>query len=115
MRKWRIRKLTFDGERVLERNCIDIACGASRQRQRHAHELARRLSPSVVIVSSDPQDVIILPDLIGCTIFRRYAGKSNTPNVALTDAAGTIKIDVECPVRPIRDGLRKRLTSRTFR
>lgn len=84
----------FDGERMLERNCNVLRAAHHGSANGTQYERLERLSPKVVIVSSDPQGRHHLPDLIGCTIFRRYAAKSNTPSVALTHTTGTIKIDV---------------------
>jgi competence protein ComEC len=85
----------FDGERMLERNCNVLRAAHHGSANGTQYERLDRLSPRDVIVSSDPDSKHHLPDLIGVTIFRRYASNSSKPTVALTSMTGTIKIDVK--------------------
>jgi beta-lactamase superfamily II metal-dependent hydrolase len=84
----------FDREKMLEETCTVLRSAHHGSANGTQFERVDRLKPRVVIVSSDPDGKDHLPDLIGCTTMLRYYKKSSNPIVALTNATGSIKIEV---------------------
>lgn len=86
----------FDREGMLDQRCLVLKAAHHGSRNGTQWERLSRLSPGLVIVSSDPEKGHHLPDVIGSVIFLEYdrdAGK----RVVLTRDTGTIKITVEKP------------------
>ncbi|MBN1148934.1 MAG: MBL fold metallo-hydrolase [Anaerolineales bacterium] len=84
----------FDQEQMLNASCTVLRSAHHGSANGTQFERLERLSPRLVIVSSDPNGKDDLPDLIGSAIFMRYATASSKPIVALTHNTGTIKIEV---------------------
>jgi competence protein ComEC len=84
----------FDREQMMVPSCTVLRASHHGSANGTQYERLDRLDPRLVIVSSDPEGKHHLPDLIGCTIYRRFATRSNRPIVALTHATGTVKIEV---------------------
>jgi competence protein ComEC len=87
----------YDREGMLEDECKVLKAahhGSSRGTQ---WERLERLSPNLVIVSSDPESGHNLPDLIGSATFLGYDISANSRTVALTADTGTIKITIDKP------------------
>lgn len=85
----------FDREQLLNQSCTVLRSAHHGSANGTQYERIKRLSPRVVIVSSDPDGKNKLPDLIGSAVMLRYASTSNRPIVALTKNTGTIKIVVK--------------------
>lgn len=86
----------YDREGMLDQRCDVLKAAHHGSRNGIQWERLARLSPSLVIVSSDPEKGHHLPDVIGSVIFLEYdreAGK----RVTLTRDTGTIKITVTSP------------------
>jgi len=87
----------YDREGMLADKCKALKAahhGSSRGTQ---WERLERLSPNLVIVSSNPESGHNLPDLIGSATFLGYDRSTNSRAVALTANTGTIKIVVDKP------------------
>jgi competence protein ComEC len=83
----------FDQEGLLETKCDVLRAAHHGSKRGSQWERLERLSPSLVVVSSDPDGEHHLPDAIGSAIFMEL-NKSDGRQVALTSATGTIKIEV---------------------
>ena len=86
----------FDQEGMLEEKCDVLRSSHHGSRRGTQWERVEKLSPSLVVVSSDPESGHHLPDLIGSVIFLEY-DKSAGQTVALTRDTGSIKITVDDP------------------
>ncbi|MFN2198760.1 MAG: ComEC/Rec2 family competence protein [Anaerolineales bacterium] len=89
----------FDREKMMSASCSVLRAAHHGSANGTQFERVDRLSPELVVVSSDPHGKDDIPDLIGSAAFLRYAGRSSNPRVALTDnldavKTGTIKIEV---------------------
>jgi competence protein ComEC len=87
----------YDREGMLDEKCDVLKAahhGSSRGTQ---WERLEKLSPKLVIVSSDPGSGHHLPDLIGSATFLEYDDTQYRRQVALTANTGTIKIVVDAP------------------
>jgi competence protein ComEC len=93
----------FDQEGLLELKCDVLRAAHHGSKRGSQWERLERLSPSLIVVSSDPDGQHHLPDAVGSAIFMEL-DRSADRQVALTSATGTIKIEV-----PGADG-----TARTF-
>jgi competence protein ComEC len=86
----------FDREGMLE-DKVDVFRAAHHGSKRGSQwERIERLSPSLVIVSSDPDGRDDLPDVVGGIIFWEFDKRAQY-TVALTHATGTIRIEVPDP------------------
>jgi competence protein ComEC len=86
----------YDREGMLDHRCDVLKAAHHGSRNGIQWERLARLSPSLVVVSSDPDTGHHLPDVIGSVIFLEYdreAGK----RVVLTRDTGTVKITVDTP------------------
>ncbi len=86
----------YDREGMLAQRCDVLKAAHHGSRNGIQWERLARLSPSLVIVSSDPEMGHHLPDVIGSVIFLEYdreAGK----RVVLTRDTGTVKITATSP------------------
>ena len=86
----------YDREGMLEKKCDVLKAAHHGSRRGSQWERLERLSPRLVIVSSDPSTGHELPDLIGSVIFLEY-DKERGHTVALTRETGTVKIVVDNP------------------
>ena len=86
----------YDSEGMLDKKCDVLKAAHHGSRRGSQWERLERLSPSLAIVSSDPDSGHELPDLIGSVIFLEY-DKESGRTVALTRETGTIKIVVDNP------------------
>jgi beta-lactamase superfamily II metal-dependent hydrolase len=89
----------FDSEQMLDDSCSVLRSAHHGSANGTQFERVDRLSPRVIVVSSDPGGKDDIPDLIGSAVFLRYAARADRPLVALTDnqdavKTGSIKIDV---------------------
>ena len=89
----------FDSEQMLDDSCAVLRAAHHGSANGTQFERIDRLSPSAIVISSDPDGKDDIPDLIGSAVFLRYASRSAQPLVALTDnqdavKTGSIKIDV---------------------
>lgn len=84
----------YDREGMLEKRCSVLKAAHHGSKMGNQWERIERLSPKLVIVSSDPSKGHKLPDLIGSVIFLEYDRK-RYQKVALTTDTGTIKILVK--------------------
>jgi competence protein ComEC len=89
----------FDSEQMLDASCTVLRAAHHGSANGTQFERVNRLSPRVIVVSSDPDGKDEIPDLIGSAVFLRFTALSNPPLIALTDnrvgaKTGTIKIDV---------------------
>jgi competence protein ComEC len=82
----------FDQEGLLEKKCDIVRAAHHGSKRGSQWERLERLSPSLIVVSSDPDAEHNLPDAIGSAIFLELS-KSADRQVALTRATGTIKIE----------------------
>jgi competence protein ComEC len=86
----------FDREGMLEEKCDVLRAAHHGSKRGSQWERLERLSPSLVVVSSDPGGQHHLPDVVGGVIFLEF-DKSAGRAVALTHDTGTIKIEVADP------------------
>jgi hypothetical protein len=86
----------FDEEGLLEKKCTILRAAHHGSKRGSQWERIERLSPSLVVVSSDPNGEHDLPDLIGSVIFLEFSQQADQAAV-LTHDAGTIKIEVSDP------------------
>lgn len=86
----------FDREGMLEEKCDVLRAAHHGSKRGSQWERLERLSPSLVVVSSDPQGRHHLPDLIGSAVFLEYDGQEDQ-KVVLTHDTGTIKIEIQEP------------------
>lgn len=86
----------YDREGMLAGKCHVLKAAHHGSKRGSQWETLEKLSPKLVIVSSDPAAAHELPDLIGSAIFLEYRRLANRP-VALTRDTGTIKISVSTP------------------
>ena len=84
----------YDRAGMLEEECSVLKAAHHGSRRGTQWERLERLSPELVIVSSDPTLGDELPDLIGSAILLEYDDDDNR-TVALTSETGTIKITVD--------------------
>jgi competence protein ComEC len=89
----------FDSEQMLNVSCSVLRAAHHGSANGTHYERLDRLSPRLIVVSSDPEGKDKIPDLIGCAAFLRYEGRAAAPLVALTDnqagpKTGSVKIDV---------------------
>lgn len=82
----------FDHEGMLADPCNVLKSSHHGSKNGTQWERLHRLSPGLVIVSSDPDGRHEIPDLIGCAIFRKYVAYKHV--VSLTRDTGTIEICV---------------------
>lgn len=87
----------YDREGMLAEACTVLKAAHHGSRRGTQWERLERLSPKLVIVSSDPKGRHHLPDLIGSVTFLEYDDVDNGRTVALTAHTGTIKIVVDAP------------------
>lgn len=87
----------YDREGMLEEKCKVLRAAHHGSRRGTQWERLERLSPKLVIVSSDPESGHNLPDLIGSATFLEYDDTKYRRKVALTAKTGTIKIVVDNP------------------
>jgi len=85
----------FDREGMVTSSCRAISAAHHGSKNGTQWERLQMLSPSVVIVSSDPMAAHDIPDAIGCAIFREYARQQASSIVAMTFDTGTIEIEVQ--------------------
>jgi competence protein ComEC len=86
----------YDREGMLEKKCDVLKAAHHGSRRGNQWERLERLSPKLVIVSSDPDKRHKLPDLIGSVIFWEY-DRGQYGRTALTRETGTIRIVVQDP------------------
>ena len=86
----------FDREGLLEKKCDVLRAAHHGSKRGSQWERLERLSPSLVVVSSDPDGQHHLPDVVGGVIFLEFE-KGADRVVALTHDTGTIKIEVPDP------------------
>ncbi len=86
----------YDREGMLDQRCDVLKAAHHGSRNGIQWERLARLSPSLVIVSSDPESGHHLPDVIGSVILLEY-DREPGKHVALTRDTGTIRITVETP------------------
>lgn len=91
----------FDREGMLEDKCDVLRAAHHGSKRGSQWERLERLSPSLVVVSSDPGGHHHLPDVVGGVIFLEF-DKGEKRAVALTHDTGTIKIEVADPNSPER-------------
>jgi len=84
----------YDREGMLEKKCDILKAAHHGSRRGSQWERLERLSPRLVIVSSDPDGSHELPDLIGSVIFLEY-DRDEGHTVTLTRETGTVKIVVD--------------------
>jgi hypothetical protein len=89
----------FDSEQMLDASCTVLRAAHHGSANGTQFERVNRLSPRVIVVSSDPDGKDKIPDLIGSAVFLRFTALKKPPIIALTDnqvgaKTGTIKIDV---------------------
>jgi competence protein ComEC len=83
----------FDQERMLEEKCQVLRAAHHGSRNGTQSERLERLTPSKVIISSDPASGHQLPDLCGAATFATYARDSSRV-VAVTRDTGTVHLRV---------------------
>ncbi|MEM7145318.1 MAG: MBL fold metallo-hydrolase [Verrucomicrobiota bacterium] len=88
----------FDDERMLEGTCQVLRSAHHGSKNGTQWERIDRLSPSVVVVSSDPSSGHHLPDLSGAAIFADFDSRDGQMAV-LTQDAGTIHLRVNAAGR----------------
>ena len=86
----------FDEEGLLEKKCTILRAAHHGSKRGSQWERIERLSPSLVVVSSDPNGEHELPDLVGSVIFLEFS-KQDGQSAVLTHTSGTIKIEVSDP------------------
>ena len=86
----------YDRENMLEEKCDVLRASHHGSKRGSQWERIERLSPSLVVVSSDPDGHHHLPDVVGGVIFWELDKRSQI-TVALTYATGTIRIEVPDP------------------
>jgi len=82
---------------MLEEKCKVLKAAHHGSRRGSQWERLERLSPKLVIVSSNPESGHNLPDLIGSATFLEYDDTKYRRKVALTARTGTIKILADKP------------------
>jgi competence protein ComEC len=83
----------FDQEGLLEEKCDVLRAAHHGSKRGSQWERLERLSPSLIVVSSDPDGEHQLPDAIGGAIFMELS-KGEGRQVAMTSETGTIRIEV---------------------
>ena len=89
----------FDAEQLLTDKCQVLKAAHHGSGNGTQWERISRLSPQVVIVSSDPTHRHNLPDVVGAVTFAKYASPRNRAAssvrvVAITEDTGTVRITV---------------------
>ena len=84
----------YDRERMLDGNVTVMRSAHHGSANGTQYEALTRVSPRLIIVSSDPGGKDKLPDLIGCAAFRRYRRSQSGSIVSLTKETGSIYIKV---------------------
>lgn len=91
----------YDQEGMLRAKCDVLRAAHHGSKRGSQWERLERLSPGLVVVSSDPGGQHSLPDVVGCAIFMELAQADR--RVALTHSTGTIRIGVPAADSPVRD------------
>jgi competence protein ComEC len=86
----------YDEEGLLEKKCTILRAAHHGSKRGSQWERIERLSPSLVVVSSDPNGEHDLPDLVGSVIFLEF-GQSAGQTAVLTYDTGTIEIEIPDP------------------
>jgi len=86
----------FDEEGLLAKKCAILRAAHHGSKRGSQWERIERLSPSLVVVSSDPEGEHELPDVVGSVIFWEFS-KQDGQTAVLTHTTGTIKIEVPDP------------------
>jgi beta-lactamase superfamily II metal-dependent hydrolase len=86
----------FDEEGLMEKKCNILRAAHHGSKRGNQWERIERLSPSLVVISSDPKGQHDLPDLVGSAIFLEFSNGTDQAAV-LTYTSGTIKIEVSDP------------------
>jgi len=86
----------YDEEGLLEKKCTILRAAHHGSKRGSQWERIERLSPSLVVVSSDPNGEHDLPDLVGSVIFQEFSRSAGQAAV-LTYDAGTIVIEIPAP------------------
>jgi competence protein ComEC len=86
----------FDEEGLLEKKCTILRASHHGSKRGSQWERIERLSPSLVVVSSDPNGTHDLPDAVGSVIFWEFCKQADQAAV-LTYTSGTIKVEVADP------------------
>lgn len=86
----------YDEEGLLEKKCSILRAAHHGSKRGSQWERIERLSPSLVVVSSDPNGEHDLPDLVGSVIFHEFSSQAGQAAV-LTYTSGTIRIEVADP------------------
>ena len=86
----------YDEEGLLEKKCTILRAAHHGSKRGSQWERIERLSPSLVVVSSDPNGEHDLPDLVGSVIFQEFS-QSADQSAVLTYDTGTILIEVPDP------------------
>jgi competence protein ComEC len=86
----------YDEEGLLEKKCTILRAAHHGSKRGSQWERIERLSPSLVVVSSDPNGEHDLPDLVGSVIFQEF-DQSADQTAVLTYTSGTIEIEVADP------------------
>lgn len=84
---------SYDSERLLNDNCRVLRAAHHGSKNGTQSERLHRLSPSLVVVSSQPDGKDKLPDLEGSATFLGY-NKYDGNRVVMTSDTGTIRIEV---------------------
>jgi competence protein ComEC len=84
----------FDSEGMLSENCSLIKTAHHGSCNGTQLERLNRLKPEYVFISSDPQGIHSLPDLVGSSIFAKYEVNNSRNIVAITSETGSILVTV---------------------
>lgn len=87
----------YDREGMLSRSCRVLKAAHHGSKNGTQWERIDQLSPTIVIVSSDPEKRDHLPDLISSAVFMKYDSTSRYRHVLLTKDTGSIKLVVDKP------------------
>lgn len=84
---------TYDSEELLRGTCRVLRASHHGSKNGTQPERLERLSPSLVVISSQPDGKHKLPDLVGSATFLKY-NKYASKRVVMTSDTGTIRIEV---------------------